>query len=232
MKQSFDIGLEAPAAHAVPDILDEQRVALARRLRGATDKATREIVLEPLRAQTRGALRSRKLPTAWRSRTYPESASSASLAPAGFVWTQTPDLILAFDQGATIVPVNGARFLWIPTENAPVGRGGARANPHELARRIGAFGYAQGRNGTVVAYARVARRASRRRTKGAAKAPPKSRFVKPTRTDIANDRVEKVAFFVLVKQVTLRKRLDIAGVVTRARTAFPAALAAAAAATK
>jgi len=216
VKSEFRFTLEGPSEADVARLLEAQRARLARRMRDGTARVTRENVLDPLRAQVKGALKSRKLPTAWRSRVYPTDATQDSLSPAGFVWSQAPQIMLAFDKGATIRPVNGARYLWIPTENVAVGRGGRRDDPKTTERKVGKFSFAPSKGGNVVAFARVVRRAGgQRRGPKFGKAPKGKKAAKP---------VEQIVFYVLVKQVTLRKRLDIGGVAERARPAFVSAI--------
>lgn len=58
-----------------------------------------------------------RLANTWRSKTYPEG--DKSLNPAGFVWSKSPLIIDSYVRGAEIRPVNGAKWLWIPSKNVP-----------------------------------------------------------------------------------------------------------------
>lgn len=60
---------------------------------------------------------------AWRDRVYPQGRSS--LRPGGLVWSKVPAIVDAFDKGALIRPKAGRKFLAIPTGfNAARGRRG------------------------------------------------------------------------------------------------------------
>ena len=69
--------------------LDDEVRALSRRMRTATEKAGREMLLDPLRQATRDALNSRKLPTTWRAAVYPKD-DAITLSPAFFVYSKAP----------------------------------------------------------------------------------------------------------------------------------------------
>lgn len=70
-----------------------------------------------LRAQVTSAGMGTKLGNTWRSKTFPEGGRS--LNPAGYVWSKSPIIIDSYIRGATIRPVNGGKWLWIPTKNVP-----------------------------------------------------------------------------------------------------------------
>lgn len=69
------------------------------------------------RQQVRGAGMSHRLANSWRSETYP--LGGKSLNPAGYIWSAAPAIIDSFVKGSFIRPVNGAKWLWIPTRNVP-----------------------------------------------------------------------------------------------------------------
>lgn len=77
---------------------------------------------EDYREQVRDAGMGNRLANTWRSETYPKGGRS--LNPAGYVWSNAPAIIDAFARGAYIRPVNGAKWLWIPTRNVPARRRG------------------------------------------------------------------------------------------------------------
>lgn len=137
-----------------------------------------------------------RLARTWRGKVFPETGDS--MEAAAFVWSRAPKLIDAFDRGVTIRSARGL-FLAIPTPAAgAVGRGAAgkreRITPAGWERRTGMklrFVYRRGRPSLLVAdSARVTSRrvaARNRRKSGDA----------------------SVVVFILVPQVSLRKRLDI-----------------------
>lgn len=82
---------------------------------------TRELTMD-YRQQVRDAGMGNRLANSWRSEVYPKGGRS--LNPAGYVWSAAPAIIDAFARGAHIRPVNGAKWLWIPTRNVPARRRG------------------------------------------------------------------------------------------------------------
>src|SRR5512134_1237253 len=69
-----------------------------------------------LRAQVTGAGLGQRLANTWRSRIYPEGGEQ-SLSTAGFVWSKAPNLIRLYDEGAIIRSKQGL-YLAIPTPAA------------------------------------------------------------------------------------------------------------------
>ncbi len=149
-----------------------------------------------LREQVVSAGLGDRLARTWRGKVFPETGDS--MEAAAFVWSRAPKLIDAFDQGVTIRSARGL-FLAIPTAAAgAVGRGATgkreRITPAGWERRTGMklrFVYRRGRPSLLVAdSARVTSRglaARNRRKSGDA----------------------TVVVFILVPQVSLRKRLDL-----------------------
>jgi len=144
-----------------------------------------------LRGQVVGAGMGTRLANTWRGRVYP-GAGKTSIDATAYVKSNASDIITAFDQGATIVPVNGAKFLAIPTANVPrtsgQGRGGQRRmTPAEAEAHFGQkLHFAPAGEGRFVAYVITA--------KG-------SRGRKP----------QHLALFVLTPAVKLQKRFDVDG---------------------
>lgn len=87
---------------------------------------------QELRQQVTGAGMSARMARTWRSNVYPKSGRS--LNPAGYIWSAAPEIVDAFTRGATIRPVNGAKWLWIPTKAVP-GRRRASNYASSMARR-------------------------------------------------------------------------------------------------
>ena len=159
-----------------------------------------------LRAQVTGAGLGTRLANTWQGKTYPESKDS--LTPAGYIHSNAPLIISAFTQGATLRPVNGGKYIWIPTENVPgarrrVLRGGSIARggkmtPEEVEGHFNGDMYIRpGKNGTLLAFIDVTQAKNgvgfRRNTIGRRK---QGRDAKP------------VLMFVLVRTAKLPKLLD------------------------
>lgn len=82
---------------------------------------TRDLTME-YRQQVRDAGMGNRLANTWRAEVYPNGGRS--LNPAGYIWSNAPAIIDAFARGAHIRPVNGTKWLWIPTRNVPARRRG------------------------------------------------------------------------------------------------------------
>ena len=67
-----------------------------------------------------------RLANTWRGEVYPKSRDSMN--PAGYIHSAAPAIIESYVRGAEIVPVNGSRYLAIPTDAVPrkSGRGGQK----------------------------------------------------------------------------------------------------------
>ena len=191
--------------------LDEDRKSLANRIRSGLEKTARQDVLDPLRAQTKAALKSKKLPTTWRLLIFPKEERH-TLTPAALVVSRAPAIISAFEEGANILPLNGKRFLWIPTAAVPTSTGGKKLSVKDMIAKVGKFRLVPGKRGSWVALAFVKAGNKRSRRKGGA--------ATKTLSKAAPGKGEETAIFILVPQVTLRKRLDVKGVVDRARSTF------------
>ena len=149
-----------------------------------------------------GAGLGRRLANSWRDRHYPNQKLDA----ASLVYAKAPQIIRAFDEGGVIRSRRG-RFLAIPTENAPkkgtdgkqisrhIPRASLRAAPVcAAAKRPFAPGGGRAfsasfsrKNAELRGFRRATDRARARR-----------------------DGLATVVMFVLVPQVKLRKRLDVA----------------------
>jgi hypothetical protein len=186
----------------------------------ATD-AMRETTLPALmelREQVASNGLGQRLANTWRDRVYPEQRES--MTPTGYIWSNAPDIIDSFLRGATIRPVGGAKYLWIPTKNVPLVRarvnsrgrnikGGAMSPPEVESMFNADFQIRKGRAGTLLAFIDVVRaknmRAFRRATKGRA---AQGRTAKP------------VLMFVLRRTVRLPKLLDLQGPAQRWESRF------------
>jgi len=135
-----------------------------------------------------------RLPRTIRNRTYPKGKDS--IDAAAFVWSNAPEILNAHDRGVLIRSKSGF-YLAIPTEAAGKGRGGARLTPGEWEQRRGMrlrFIYRRGAPSLLVA------EKARINTRGTAVA---------SRSKTGREQVS-APIFILMPQVKLRKRLDLA----------------------
>ena len=149
----------------------------------------------------------RRLGNSIRSQTYPKVGES--LDAAALVWSKAPVIIGAHDTGPLIRSKDGF-WLAIPTEAAGKGVRGRRLTPGEWERRRGLrlrFIYRRRGPSLLVAEGRL-------NTKGSAVAS-KSKTGRGVTT---------VPIFLLVPQVKLRKRLDLARDAKAAQKRIPGAI--------
>ena len=130
-------------------------------------------------------------------------------APSAAKWE---GIIDAFNEGATIRSKRG--WLAIPTKNCPKGSRGRYLSPDEVAKRFGPPRSQHSRDGrSLLLFFNVVagrsggyrRDTTRRRAQG-------------------RDPAE-VLMFVLIRDATIRKRLDLDAIVTRWQTRYPAMIA-------
>ena len=162
-----------------------------------------------LRQETVAGGLGRRLANAWRSTVY---GKGRSLGAAGLVFSKAPKLHRAFSQGVTI---RSERGLWlaIPTEAAPKrGTDGKRISPSnfpEVSMGELRFVYRRGRTGLLVVdglRARTGRRGG---------------FARESERARTRGQTATVVMFVLVKQVRLRRRIDLDGATERWSARFP-----------
>lgn len=191
--------------------LTEAEGDAARSVTGAMREVT-EGLKSDLRADVVDAGLGQRLANTWRGKTYPETA--VSIEAASFVWSKAPNIADAFDRGVTIKSSRGF-WLAIPTPAAGVkglsATGGMkRITPGGWERRTGMrlrFVYRRGRPSLLVAdNARLSKKGLARPNIGRTRAG--AQF-----TRIAGRST--VVVFILVPQVTLQKRLDIASAAQR-----------------
>lgn len=205
--------------------------AATRAVREETEGLKRE-----LRGQAAAAFgaKGRGIANAWRSAVYPRSG--VSLRPAGLVWTKTPVVVDAFERGA-LVRAKGARYLAVPTGfNAARGRRGRggkgmRVTPAQMLASGQAFlrPLRSGRGfvwclplygATSLGSGRRPRRRTLLFAGGIAEVGTANR---KGREAWARDMLRKgmVPMFLLLPQVKLTKRLDVAGAAQRAGARVP-----------
>jgi hypothetical protein len=163
-----------------------------------------------------------RLANTWRARTYPEAGFS--MEAAAFVWSKAPKIIDAFDRGVTIRSRDG---FWLAIPTGAAGAKGLdqhgtikRITPGSWERRTGMrlrFVYRRNAPSLLVAdNARLTKsglaRANTRRNRGGA-----------TYTRLAGRST--VVIFILVPQVTLKKRFDIGRTAAQWAARVPSAIA-------
>ncbi|KAB2883034.1 MAG: hypothetical protein F9K38_06705 [Pseudorhodoplanes sp.] len=201
--------------------LTESEVEAARSVTRAMQTIT-DGLKSDLRSDVVEAGLGQRLANTWRGKTYPDGG--ASLEAASFVWSKAPKIIDAFDRGVTIRSKSGF-WLAIPTPAAgvkglsPTG-GMKRITPGGWERRTGMrlrFVYRRGQPSLLVAdHARLSKKGLARPNIGRTRAgAPFTRL---------SGRVT-VVVFLLVPQVTLAKRFDIAGTARRWADRVPGAIA-------
>jgi hypothetical protein len=191
----MSLQVELAVSDNLASFAQQTHLRIARGARVAAEKQAARAKLA-LRGDVRAAGLGDRLANTWRVNVFPKSASSRTHSPAVFVKSTASEIVTAFDQGATIRSKQGL-WLAIPTENTP--RKGRRlATPVEVEAMFNQdLIFFHGRGGQMLAFVDAIkaksggkfRRATKRRTKD-------------------GRRNELVLMFVMVRQVTLRKRLN------------------------
>lgn len=150
---------------------------------------------EDLRGAVTRAGLGEKLAKSWRGDLYPRNG--LSINAAGFVYTRAPEIVGAFAHGANIRGKSG-NYLAIPTSLVPR-RKGRRMTPKEMAEAGQELVFIPPRGARRVGL--LVLNDQRLTAKGRAR--------KASDRAIAKGRVATVIMFILVPQVTLRKRFDI-----------------------
>lgn len=156
------------------------------------------------RAQITRAGLGARLARTIRSQAYPKRGES--LEAAALVWTKAPQIIGAHDSGPLIRSKSGF-WLAIPTEAAGKGRGGKRLTPGEWEQRRGLrlrFIYRRRGPSLLVAVGRL-----------------NSRGIGVASRSKTGRGLTTVPVFLLVPQVKLRKRLDLARDAARVQAQVP-----------
>jgi len=163
-----------------------------------------------MRAQVAGAGLGRRLANSWRGRVY----ENRRLDAAGRVWTKAPVIMRAFEKGTTIRS-KASFWLAIPTTAAPRrGVGGKRISPSTFPEhRFGPLRFVYRGSGRPSLLVVDSLRARRGKHGGFAKAGKRA-----ART---GEGLATVVMFILVPQVRLRKRLDVAGAGARWQRRLP-----------
>jgi len=174
---------------------------LERAVTAGTRDAGRGLKTE-LRRQVGSAGLGQRLGNSWRDKHYPNERLDA----ASLVYTKAPQIMRAFDEGAVIRSKRG-RFLAIPTENAPrKGTDGRRISPSTFPEhRFGPLRFVPRQSGPSLLVADGLRASFSRKSgelRGFRRATDRARR--------SGQGLTTVVMFLLVPQVKLRKRLDVA----------------------
>ena len=177
-------------------------------IREATDGLKRE-----LRGQITGAGLGTRLANTWRGEFYPRSGQS--IGAAGYVWSKAPGLVRLYAEGG-IIRSKQSLFLAIPTPAAGrFGDGRQKITPGAWERIHGMrlrFVYRRGSPSLLVAdNARLTRRGRAAANIGRSKGAAYTRLSGRT----------TVSVFILIPQVTVRKRLDVDGAARKWIGALP-----------
>ena len=177
-------------------------------IREATDGLKGE-----LRGQITGAGLGTRLANTWRGEFYPRSGQS--IGAAGYVWSKAPGLVRLYAEGGIIRSKQGL-FLAIPTPAAGrFGDGRQKITPGAWERIHGMrlrFVYRRGSPSLLVAdNARLTKRGRATTNIGRSKGAAFTRLSGRT----------TVPLFILVPQVTVRRRLDIDGAAQKWIRALP-----------
>ena len=158
-----------------------------------------------LRTQVTSAGLGARLARTWRGEVFPKGEDS--IRAAGLVGSKAPGIIRIYEDGATIRSKNGF-FLAIPTAAAGrYGDGGRKITPGRWERRTGQrlrFVYRRNAASLLVADGMRARSGKR------------GGFSRASASALRTGRgLVTVPMFILVPQVTVRKRLEVAGAADR-----------------
>jgi hypothetical protein len=152
-----------------------------------------------LRTQITAAGMGQRLANTWRGEVYPKG--QLSISAAGLVFSRAPNIVSAHDRGVTIRSKDGF-WLAIPLPAAGRGRRGKQLTPGEWERMRGQrlrFVYRRGKPSLLVAEQQHARQGKR------------GGFGRASDSALRSGRgLASVPMFLLVPQVTLNKKLDVA----------------------
>lgn len=206
----------------------ELRLAIKGNLRGYLDDraaaietgamaGAREAAIElktRLRTDVIGAGLGQRIANAWRDKVYPTRGKS--MTPTALVFSRSPHIIRAFETGPTIHARDG---FWLAIPTAAAMTFGRRLSPGDVEKRLGIrlrfepvlkTSRRGNRFGLLIADKVRERRGKRG---GYAKASPAALR--------RGDTVDGVVMFVLVEQVRLRKRLNVATVANDMARVYP-----------
>lgn len=138
-----------------------------------------------------------RLANTWQDKLYPQGRVQ-SWHPAVLIYSKAPEIVQAHTQGATIKAGKGI-YLAIPTSNVTrsLGRGRRKLSPRQIEAQLRQpLVFIPSSNGNLLAFATTRTTKTGRLSSGL------------TRTGRQRAGAEMTLMFVLVRQVTLRKRLN------------------------
>jgi Family of unknown function (DUF6441) len=193
--------LAATIARSLQANMQAELREIERGVANGTRDAGRGLKTE-LRRQVASAGLGQRLANSLRDKHYPNQKLDA----ASLVYTKAPQIIRAFDEGAVIRSKRG-RFLAIPTENAPrKGADGRRISPSTFPEhRFGPLRFVPRPSGPSLLVVDGLRASYSRKSgelRGFRRATGRARH--------SGQDLTTVVMFLLVPQVKLRKRLDVA----------------------
>ncbi len=193
------------------DMLAELR-GIERAVATGTRDAGRGLKAE-LRRQVASAGLGQRLGNSWRDKHYP----NRKLDAANLVYTRAPEIIRAFDEGAMIRSKRG-RFLAIPTGNAPrKGTDGKRISPSTFPEhRFGPLRFVPRGRGPSLLVVDGLRASVSRKTGQLRGFRPATERARQHGQGLAT-----VVMFLLVPQVKLPKRLDVASAAEHSSSQLP-----------
>ena len=205
--------LAASIARSLQADMKSELREIERAVAAGTREAGRGLRTE-LRGQVTSAGLGQQLANSWRDKRYP----NRKLDAASLVYTKAPQIIRAFDEGALIGSRRG-RFLAIPTENAPrKGTDGKRISPSTFPEhRFGPLRLVPRQSGPSLLVVAGLRASFSRQTgelRGFRRAADRARR--------SGQGLTTVVMFLLVPQVKLSKRLDVARAAERWSAELPA----------
>jgi hypothetical protein len=211
--ESSAVKLAATITRSLQGDLRAELSDLARAVTTGTRDAGRGLKAE-LRRQVASAGLGPRLANGWRDRHYPNRRLDA----ASLVYTKAPHIVRAFDEGA-VVRSRGRRFLAIPTGNAPrKGTDGKQISPSNFPEhRFGPLRFVHRRSGPSLLVVDGLRASFSRKTgqlRGFRRASERARR--------SGQGLATVVMFLLVPQVKLPKRLDVARAAERWSARLPA----------
>jgi hypothetical protein len=178
----------------------KQEVSAAERAITLGVRETTDHLKTELRDQVTGAGLGKKLAFTWRGKTFPQGRMSINAA--GFVWSNAPQIISAFDMGAIIRSRTGA-YLPVPLPAAGKLAGRKKLTPknweqHNNQKLV--FVKRKGGNNPILIAENMRARKGKR-----------GGFTKAK----TNKGLTTVPMFVLIPQVSLKKRLDVKSAVAK-----------------
>ena len=184
----FNVGKE------IYDDIKKFNIKLAR-VHTAAAKKTLTGFKADLRSATSAAGLGHRMENTWQGQVFPSSGVSAD--PAVLLFSKAPNIIAAFDQGVTIKSKNGF-FLCIPTDYVGY-TNGRRMNPRNFEEAGIPLRYVPPAGGRR--YALLVVDNFRINSKGNARAA--------SNTAISKGKTATVVMFILLRQVTLTKKMDV-----------------------